>query len=97
MGYRNRWVHDQPPTIEGLGNVYERRNRWVTSEDGTTSKLGLGSGDDAEYSIDEIYNFVEPAVFHFVELFKEIFQYYIDLISEQGISISDKGISSKIV
>ena len=29
IGYRNQWVHNQPPLIQGVGIVYERRNRWI--------------------------------------------------------------------
>jgi hypothetical protein len=32
--YRNDWVHNQPPTVEGLGIVYNRRNRWILSKHG---------------------------------------------------------------
>jgi len=29
MCYRNIWVHEQPPLIESVAIVYERKGRWV--------------------------------------------------------------------
>lgn len=90
--YRNYWVHEQPPTVSGLGNVYQREKRWVTSDDGTSIKLGLGSGDEAEYTVDELLDFVQPAAFRFVYLYEEVVRFYVNLISEQGINLTEDGI-----
>lgn len=92
MDYRGNWVHDQPPTISGLGPVYERRRRWIRSDDGKSVKLGLGSGDHAEFSIDEVLNFVQPAIFQFVELFDEVVRIYIDLLGTRGITFGERGL-----
>lgn len=59
--YRNKWVHEQPPTIEGLGIQYRRRRRWERSEDGRGWKLPFGGGDPAQYTIDDLKNIIFPA------------------------------------
>ncbi|HEX9839452.1 MAG TPA: hypothetical protein VGA72_08905, partial [Anaerolineales bacterium] len=92
MAYRGRWTHEQPPTVSGLVPVYTRRRRWEKSEDGTSFALGLGHGDDAEFSIDDILEFVQPAVFQFVELFEIVVPIYRDVIGKKGIVVTDTGI-----
>jgi len=97
--YRNEWVHDQPPSIEGLGVVYRRKKRWVTKDEGNgkvTHTLGLGSGDGAEFSVDEIIGFVQPATFGFAKACDEVVSFYIKILAEHGIAITDKGIQLKI-
>jgi len=96
MFYRGNWVHEQPPTVSGLGPVYERRRRWIQSDDGRTSTLGLGGGDEAEYSIDEILGFVQPAIFQFVDLYDKVVHIYFDTIGKKGIVLTEKGLQVKI-
>lgn len=97
MAYRNNWVHDQPPTVSGLGPIYKRRRRWEQSEDGKSFKLGLGSGDDAEYSIDDILKFVQTALFQFVDLFDKVVSFYSEIIGKKGIVITQDGLKVKLV
>ena len=85
MSYRSNLVHGQPLTVSGLGPVYRRRRRWVQSEDGKSFKLGIGSGDDAEYSIDEVLKFVQPAIFQFVNLFNQVVGIYLDVIGKKAL------------
>lgn len=49
--YRNRWVHEQPPSIAGLGRTYRRRLRWIVSADGKKRHLDVTLGDQPEYDI----------------------------------------------
>lgn len=51
--YRNKWVHDQPPLLEGMGIQYKRRNRWEKYSS-TKYRLHFGGGDKPEYKIDEL-------------------------------------------
>jgi hypothetical protein len=97
MSYRGNWVHEQPPTVSGLGPVYKRRRRWIQSEDGKSFKLGIGSGDDAEYSIDEVLKFVQPAIFRFVDLFNQVVGIYLDIISKRGIVLTEDSFQLKII
>ena len=64
IGYRNRWVHEQPPTVAGLGIIYERRERWLRSKTDNFWHLPFGGGDQPEYTVDELLGFIQPASFH---------------------------------
>jgi hypothetical protein len=97
LAYRNRWVHEQPPTVSGIGTIYRRRRRWVQSKSLKWAMiLGIGTEDKAEYSIDEVLNFVLPATFQFVELLENIVDYYLDSLGKKGITLSKKGINIDI-
>lgn len=67
--YRNNWVHEQPPTVEGLGIVYKRVKRWQVAEGemGTKkrkiSSMVIGGGDEPEYSVADLLRFIQPALF----------------------------------
>jgi len=75
MTYRNRWVHEQPPTVKGLGIVYKRRIRWGPPSAGKGYTL-RGGGDKPEYSIDELVKFIKPAMFKFIDTFISVAEYY---------------------
>ncbi len=96
--YRNNWVHDQPPTIKGLGIVYRRERRWTTrNENGKTiHTLGIGEGDGAEFSIDDVINFVQPATFLLAEVCDVVADFYTQILSDHGIRITDEGLSIKL-
>ena len=96
MSYRGNWVHEQPPTVSGLGPVYKRRKRWIQSDDRRSFTLGLGGGDEAEYSIDEILEFAQPATIQFVDLFDKVVHTYLDMIAKKGIILTEKGLQVKI-
>jgi hypothetical protein len=96
--YRNEWVHAQPPSIKGLGVVYKRKRRWVTKDEGDgkiTHTLGIGGGDSAEFSVDEIIGFVQPATFGFAKVGDEVVSIYIKILTEHGLAITDEGIQLK--
>ncbi len=88
MLFRNSSVHDKPPTIKGLGIVYKRKKRWRRSEDGKTAKLGIGGGDKPDYSIDEVVEFTHSAVTEFIELFRDVVGFYVDILEKQKNKIS---------
>lgn len=85
INYRNDWVHNQPPTVEGMGIVYKRRKRWVVSGDG--AMLTFGGGDKPDYKIEDILGFVRPALFLFVEILTDVTDLYSRLITEKGSTI----------
>jgi len=80
MDYRNRWVHNKPPIIKGLGINYERKNRLIV----TSNSIGVtgGQGDEAELSIDELLAFVKSALFLLVELTTEVVNYFIEYLNK---------------
>ena len=87
--YRNAWVHSQPPLIKGLGIVYKRGQRWKLSDTGNSHVLGFGGGDEPEYSLDDLLEFMRPALFRFAETVNTIVQFYIELLKNHGFSLSE--------
>ncbi|MFN2390490.1 MAG: hypothetical protein ABR566_00840 [Pyrinomonadaceae bacterium] len=80
MNYRNRWVHNKPPIIKGLGINYERKNRLIVTSD--SIGVTFGRGDEAELTIDELIAFVKTAFFLLVESTTEIIDYFIDYLNK---------------
>lgn len=87
--YRNDWVHSQPPLVKGLGIVYKRGQRWKLSDTGNSYELGLGDGDEPEYSLDDLLKFIQPALFEFTETVNAATQFYIDLLKSRGFNFSE--------
>ncbi|CAG0936953.1 hypothetical protein TFLX_05853 [Thermoflexales bacterium] len=83
IAYRDEWVHSQPPLIEGLGTLFRRGSRWKISTDGKGYKLGIELGDEPEYTIDDLLNFIRPALIKFAEAVTAVVAYYIELRKKQ--------------
>lgn len=91
-------MHEQPPSIKGLGIVYRRQRRWVTKDEGNGKvihTLGLGSGDGAEFSVDEIMGFIQPATFEFAAVCHGVASFYTKILNDHGILITDTGMELK--
>jgi hypothetical protein len=86
IDYRNKWVHDQPPLVKGQGIVYSRRQRWETSDSGKSYKLGFGGGDKAEYSMEDLLAFVQPALHQFAEACNSVVENYLRLLDRPQIA-----------
>ena len=76
--YRDSWVHEQPPTIKGLGMVFKRGKRWKAKEN--YWEIPLGDGDDPDYSVEDLFMFIKPALFIFTETLENVLLYYIELL-----------------
>jgi hypothetical protein len=86
MHWRNRWVHEQSP-VEGLGQNYERVKRWKsrTNEIGReVFTLRMGCGDIAEYTVDDVLEFVRPAFAQFVGTLDRVTNRYVESLTEAG-------------
>jgi hypothetical protein len=83
INYRNRLVHEQPPTLKGLGIVYERRKRWKPASNGRFT-LGLGGGDKPEYCVEDLVGFIKPAMFEFTNTFTSAVKFYMELLKDAG-------------
>ena len=92
--YRDTWVHNQPPIVKGQGMVFKRESRWKHSETDKSYKLGLGSGDEAEYSIDDLLGFIQPALFQFTDKLTIVIEYYIQELEKKGITIGKSGLTT---
>ena len=83
MKYRGRLVHEQPPTVKGLGIVYKRRIRWEPTPNGKGYTL-QGGGDEPEYSVDELVSFIKPATFRFRDTLTSVIEFYKELLQNTG-------------
>lgn len=52
MGYRNTWVHEKPPIIEGFGYEYNRKSRLEIGEGYRGFRIGFGSPTD--FKVEEL-------------------------------------------
>jgi hypothetical protein len=78
--YRNDWVHNKPPMIKGLGVNYKRKNRLIVTSN--SLRVTFGQGDEPEFSIDDLLEFVKSAFFLLVESTTEIVEYFIDYLNK---------------
>ena len=83
VDYRNRWVHEQPPTVAGMGIVYKRGERWKPLPNGRYT-LGIGGGDKPEYSVEDLIGFVKPAMFKFTDTLTSVVKFYTELLKDAG-------------
>ncbi len=88
VDYRNRWVHEQPPTVAGMGIVHRRGKRWKQLPNGGNT-LGLGGGDEPEYSTEGLVGFIKPAMFQFKDTLTSVVRFYIEILQSQGVSFGD--------
>lgn len=79
--YRNKWVHDKPPILAGTGIAYERRNRLVIEDN--SEGVTFGGGDEPQYSIDGLLDFLIPAMRLFVDTASALVRLYGDLINRK--------------
>jgi hypothetical protein len=76
---RDRWVHEQPPIIEGGGIQWRRLPQWIRSdvENGEAfDLLAFSGGDEPDYSVDEMVSVVDGALKAFVRLFELVTESY---------------------
>lgn len=101
--YRDRWVHGQPPLIEGLGRQFKRQTRWVRLTDseiaewqaiypdfGTGAKIRMSLtslGDKSELTIDDLLGDVRGALFAVSALTEKLVSYFFEMVKSQGKSI----------
>ena len=84
MDYRNRWVHEQPPTVAGMGIVFNRGKRWDTLPDGKCCLTIKGGGDKPEYSVEDLVEFIKPTTFKFTDTFISVVEFYMELLKDAG-------------
>jgi len=89
MNYRNFWVHDQPPLIEGVGIVYERKGRWTKTEHGYA--LGIGVGDKPQYTVDSLLEMVSSASHALMKALAALSEILFNRLREIGVEIDESG------
>lgn len=85
MKYRNKWVHDQPSLMEGMGIIYERKPR-ATKREGYTDVF-IGGGDAPTLKVDDLIEMVSSASQAFVEYMFDLLDILITRLEEIGITI----------
>jgi hypothetical protein len=87
MDYRNYWVHEQPPLIKGIGSSFQARSSW--KKFGEWKMMGVGGADSPQYkSIDNVINFVKPALSDFVGATAANIDFYVELLKKHNITFS---------
>jgi len=86
MKYRNHWVHEQPPLMEGQGIVYERRSRLQKTENGYS--VGITLGDKPKFTIDSLLTMVTNATNDFVYLLDGLIRVWFNHVDSLGIKIT---------
>lgn len=81
--YRNRWGHEQPPTVKGLGIVYKRKKRCKTSPNGKGYALELGGCDVPEYAVEDLVGFIKPATFQFTDALTSVVNFYAEILEDR--------------
>jgi hypothetical protein len=91
VAYRNEWVHDQPPTVAGLGIVHHRRRRWQFLKDGKPGYLTVGGGDEPKHTTDNLIGLLEPAFEQFILAATVCVEYYEGMLTDRGITKGSGG------
>ena len=83
--YRNRWVHDQPPTVKGLGLTYHRKSQWQSQGNGFVLNR---DGDEPEYKTEDLIKNMDSALRKFHETLDACFQHYLITLKNHGVKVS---------
>lgn len=85
--YRDKWVHEQPPLLEGLGSVYKRKKRWkvIIENDKKMYELGIGLGDSTDTTIDELANNLLISFIAFIQIVQVLTDEFIKELTEIGV------------
>ncbi len=68
--YRNSWVHEKPPIIEGLGIQHNRESR-IKAEDKRRS-FGFGGESKPDYTVQELFEICTKAIELGIKVVNEI-------------------------
>jgi hypothetical protein len=82
--YRNDLVHEQPPSVHGLGIFYKRSKRWGLPPDGKTSQLSIGGGDKPEFDTLQVIELMTTALELMIDAMKACLAFYEDRLRQAG-------------
>jgi hypothetical protein len=72
MKYRNTWVHQKPPIVEGLGIEYNRQSKiWVKDN---AKGFGLGTWSNPDYKVEEVMKIAHEATTICIEVLSELLE-----------------------
>jgi hypothetical protein len=83
--YRDRWVHEQPPLMEGFGIQFKRTIRWEDVPDASTpqQQLFFGTGDKPDYTVDELIGNVRGALGAITEITRVVAEHFAQTINSK--------------
>jgi hypothetical protein len=70
MRYRNTWVHQKPPIVEGLGIQFNRNSKIIESDEAIG--FGFSKGSTPDYTIDEIIILAQKATAKCIEVLSDL-------------------------
>ena len=94
MDYRNNWVHQQPPSISGLGLVRHRKTPWTIGTHGKPTLTIYGGeygGDKPKHQIAELQAECEAAVSAFLDCTHAFVDRFQAILVENGAIIGADG------
>ena len=94
VDYRNEWVHTQPPLIAGVGIVYKRRNRWITSDGGVS--LTFGGGDKPDILVNDLLEFVGRSTMLFSKASRATVRSYVRMLSLGRMKVTHDKLSVRL-
>jgi hypothetical protein len=72
MKYRNTWVHQKPPIVEGLGIEYNRQSRiWVKDK---AKGFGIGTGANPDYKVEDVMKIAQEATTICIEVLSDLLE-----------------------
>lgn len=91
--YRNAWVHDQPPAVEGLGISFRRRKFWERPKGGGGGGrvIFFGGGDPPQYTVEQIHAFSGEALSRLLETSEVLLGAYYEVLIAADVDIRDDG------
>src|SRR5262249_44645455 len=92
MNYRNRWVHEQPPLVDGLGIQYRRELPWIVSKDKSRKLLAVGAGDPPEFNVAELLPRIQNAYRGLIGVVASTMEEYFAILHTHGVERKDDSI-----
>jgi len=78
--HRDMWVHEQPPTVVGMGIVYNRIRRWKEQPNQVGHVLYLSAGDQPELTIEKLAEFISGSFHALLSVTTACFDRYEDIL-----------------
>ena len=85
--YRDEWVHEQPPLMAGLGRQFNREPKWKPVKGASIPQRALSitsEGDPPKYTVDDLLNNAQSALFAVTETITTLLEYYSQLVRNEG-------------
>jgi hypothetical protein len=81
--YRDRWVHEQPPLMEGFGIRFKRKPRWQPVEGASVPQKTMyigSSGDPPDYTVEQLVTNARGALTAVAETTRSVSLYFVQVL-----------------